>query len=176
MLPFHKQFLSESGIIAYDTDKGITGTSAVLLSIIVALWSILPQVIELPNYLQFLKCGLENVDWKNNYGNALLMLIIPSSASFIYQKAPKIIPNAKIRLLTNIATKIIPVIILTIFIWFILKMKAYFKARENEKSINIAKHAENKKLKIEKQKELIVQKQALKILREENKKYGKKTN
>lgn len=91
--------------------------SFILISLIITLWSTLPQTIILPNWLKFTKLGMQNVDWKNNWGNAIWLTIVPSIGGFGLHHLPNKTPP-RIKFILNLIIKIIPIIIL-IIIWYL---------------------------------------------------------
>lgn len=105
--------------------------SFILISLIITLWSILPQTIILPNWLEFTKLGMEYVDWKHNWGNAMWLTIIPSLGGFGLHHIPNKVPP-RIKFILNLIIKIIPILIL-IIIWYLPKIEKEIRKLKKEK-------------------------------------------
>ncbi|WP_339020203.1 hypothetical protein [Spiroplasma endosymbiont of Atherix ibis] len=128
-------FLKESEKIRYNQGKMIYSIDALVFFILTSLWSALPQFIELPNLLTFMKLGMENVSWQSNWAGAIMLTIVPGSSSWLIHKVPTFFPMKKVRIAIDSILKILPIILLILFYYLInteMKYKSY-KKLEREK-------------------------------------------
>lgn len=137
---YESQFLLDSEKIRKNQELTINGVSALLILIITTLWTTLPTAI--PNWypitegwLKWMKLGMENVNWKTNWGGAIWLLIIPGISGWGIHKVPYLIPQKKARLIINIIIKIIPVVILIICTYLVFTEKKFWEYRKYEKTL-----------------------------------------
>ena len=101
-------------------NRYINNVNTLLITILVSLWSLLPQFLpqiwesSTWNWMTF--AANAPVSWSDNWmgaaGQTVFMALIPGAGGIVYSKIPKHIPTIRGKFITNIVTKIIPVIIL----------------------------------------------------------------
>lgn len=128
-------FMKDSEKVRYSQGKMIYGIDSLLFFILTTLWTLLPPLIDLPNWLQWMNLGMDDFGL-NNWGNQIMLTIIPGISSILIHKAPKILPSKKVRVVIDSILKLLPIIILTIC-WYLIhteiQVKAYKKLEKNLK-------------------------------------------
>lgn len=132
---YEYQFLTKSEKTRHRQLETLNYVSTTLITVIVGLWSTLPQVITLPDFLKFMQLGMEKVDWKHNWGNAVWLTIIPSAGGTIIHKVPNMPTGIKVKWILNIIIKIIPFIILLMVGYIPITQQQYRRERREERKL-----------------------------------------
>lgn len=132
------QFLTQAEKIRNNEMVMINSVSVLLITGITSLWTLLPPLTTLPNWLGWMNMGMDGFG-TDNWGNQLMLTIVPAGAGTIIHKCPNMVPNKAIRTGINLAIKIIPVIILTLC-WYIIhqeKKVHFYKQQEKNATIGL---------------------------------------
>lgn len=132
---YEQQFLMPSQKVANNINKWVDGLSVLLIAIITTLWSLLPPLTELPQWLDWTKMGMEDFG-SQNWGNQIMLTLVPTASGTVIHKAPKILPHRNARIIVNCVIKCIPVLVLLISMYLPIQGKNYFKLKKLE---NVAK-------------------------------------
>lgn len=128
---YEAQFLTPSKKVANSIDKWIEGLSVLLITIITSLWSLLPPLTELPTWLDWTKMGMTEFG-AENWGNQIMLTLIPGASGAVIHKAPKLLPHRNARIVANCVVKCVPVIVLLISAYLPIQGKKYFKLKKGE--------------------------------------------
>lgn len=120
----------------------INGVSWIFIATVTTLWTLLPPLVALPTWLDWMGLGMHNFG-SDNWGNQLFLTIVPLGSGAVLHNAPKLIPQKKGKLIAHIVIKIIPVIILTITAYLPLQIKYWFKEHNAEKEMLAANQIAN---------------------------------
>lgn len=163
-------FMTKSETIRYKQGKVISSTDALIFFLLTTAWTIIAQLGTDGNWLStfawyqnnmknIIQLGIKgSVSWQSNWPGAMMMTIIPGGGSFLIHKTPNIIPTKGGKLAANLALKILPIVILTIGVYLILKEVRYwqYKIVENQVALQEikARKQSKKQTKIDKKNEI----------------------
>jgi uncharacterized membrane protein required for colicin V production len=120
----------------------INGFSWIFIAIVTTVWSLLPALLTLPSWLDWMGLGMHNFG-SENWGNQVFLTIVPLGSGTILHNAPKLVPQKKGKIVAHIIIKIIPVIILTITAYLPLQIRSWWKEHKSEKELLAAKQIVN---------------------------------
>lgn len=134
---YENSFLTESEKVRKKQGKTIYDISVLLIMVLTTIWSIIPPLISnLPNYLTWMNLGMEGFG-SQNWGNQIMLTIVPSFGGTIIHKAPRLIKIKKLQVILDLMLKIIPIIILLITAYLIITQMEYKKFYKLEKQIKL---------------------------------------
>lgn len=122
---YEEQFLTRIELIRKKQGKTINSVSALFILLITTLWTFLPPLVDLPQWLVWANMGMEGFG-ANNWGNQLMLTIIPGTAGTVLYNAPKLLPGKKAKLTAHAIIKIIPILML-ILCWYLIKTEMLIK-------------------------------------------------
>lgn len=111
-------FLNSVQMIRKKEEKAINSVSILIITLATTLWTLLPPLTQLPSWLDWMKMGMEGFGTKN-WGNQMMLTLIPTTSGTIIHKFPYIIPNKGIKIAINLLIKIVPIIVL-IITWYLV--------------------------------------------------------
>lgn len=116
---YEDQFLNPIEKVRKKQGQMINSISALFILIITTLWTLLPPLVELPNWLEWANMGMEGFG-TSNWGNQLMLTLIPSTSGALLHNFHKFIPSKKAKFTVNAIIKLIPVVTL-IICWYLIK-------------------------------------------------------
>ncbi|WP_338985607.1 hypothetical protein [Spiroplasma endosymbiont of Diplazon laetatorius] len=124
--------MSESKKVRYFQAKVIYDTDTFFYLLVTTIWSLLPPLIDLPDWLNWMSLGMKNFGFEN-WGNQIALTLIPAGVGTIIHKLPNFIPSKKGRIIVEIILKLLPVLLLILSSYLIKTEKQYRSFKKIEK-------------------------------------------
>lgn len=130
---YDNQFLTDIQKVRREQNTAINSMSTFMIFLVTSLWTLLPPLIDLPNWLGWTKMGMEGFG-SNNWGNQIMLTLIPTLGGTCLHHGSKIIPGKKSKIAINLMIKFIPVLLLTITYYLIKKERQIIKLKKQIKT------------------------------------------